>query len=250
MSSPNRTRQLARAFVTGTGLVPAPERLAALAEELGRPGLAARPIVARFPDGTLAQRYMIASASLDWTLTFVGESFDLARIPVDATGSNLDTLPIFANEAARVFRRCVDAFQVVPYRLSLVEEGLVTTELEEAFLTEAAKLAFRLPPIFQEAPPFEWDWRCCTRKEVYAGDLAELCNVIGTIKRVEGTMSGAAGPMPIRTLRVDAELNTVPNNTAQRFTADRMQAFYENGAAVVGALADELLQHVGWAGHV
>lgn len=246
MGCPNRLRQLARAIVGAQNLMPAPERMAELAGQVGRAEIAARPLLQRFPDGSMTQRYAVASPTLDWTLTWTGESFDFTRLPRDAEGTNLDPLNQFAEEAAHVFQLCVEAFQLVPHRFSLVEEGLVTPNPGDAFLTAAAQHVFRLPPIFEGTPPFEWDWRVCARRAYDFGLGEEPCNLIGTVKRLEGEMSGPAGRTPIRTLRIDAEINTAPENTNPRFTRERIAPFFTAAAGTVDGLINELLQHVHW----
>jgi hypothetical protein len=233
-----RTRLLARVFVDAQALqVPQDEALAFARGELG--GVMLGHALEPLPDGSNVERYVFISRERDRMVALLGGSFDYTVMPVDTTGTNLSDFAGFVKEASRVLALCADKFGRTPYRIALLQEGL----LREMPPEEMDGIAHRLLKVPQRAEGkalFEWDWRTASRERRKVGSSEEDINLILSLKRGSGVMSPVRGSrVTFDRVRVDIDVNTSHLDTRGRFDASRIDAFFAHAVEAHAQLAAE-----------
>jgi hypothetical protein len=236
-----RLRHYSRAFVDAQSLAPTGDDVARLGERLGHP-LVAMPVL---EPATMRQRVMLGWADFEWQLVILGDSFDLGHNGIGQNGANIGDVALFATEAASVFAAVAEHFGRVPHRLSLVQEGLLREMTAPQMDAVAARL-IRVPPSFAGPPaPFEWDWRCARHGTMRIGDTDEETNVLATVKRLSGNLMLEGAPAMFDRIRVDLDVNTVPNQTRGRFAREQMRQFFAEAVRAHEALDAEVSALIG-----
>lgn len=240
-----RVRQLARVFVDAQSLTPTPQELlrfseaVGLREKLSTPFL--MPVAVSDPLGG-SPRQAIASQQLDWQLALLGQSFDLTRLPTDATGSNMGDLADFARRAADILSATAQHFGRTPHRLVLIQNGILE-EMPSTRMDSIARRLLRLPDAFN-ANPFEWDWRCGRHGAMRLANADEETNVLATLKRQSGIMQApGAAAVAFDRIMVELDVNTSPANTRGRFPEGPTREFFALAAQEHVRLDKELSAH-------
>jgi hypothetical protein len=240
-----RTRQLARVFVDAQSLAITADQLpklieaARLTDRLSTPFVLPLPL----PDPNLpagsATRFALASASFDWQIALLSQSFDLTRLPTNLTGSNIGDLGEFAATAAAVLWELTQFFGRVPHRLVLVQSGMLG-EMPTKKMDTIARQLLRLPPSVEAAPPFEWDWRCASHGAFVLGDRNEETNVVTTINRRVGSIQSATDQTLFDRIHIELDINTSPSDTRGRFEKQDLEQFFTAAVDEHTRLAAEL----------
>jgi hypothetical protein len=240
-----RIRSLARVFVDAQALEVPPEDAVQFARNDLGGYLVGHGVEAPSDGGPQRERVVFISRDRGRLLTLLGSSFDYAALAIDATGSTLFDFPSFARDAARVLAMTCDRFGRVPFRIALVQEGLLGEMTDE----EMSKLGRRLlttPPRGKAGAIFEWDWKLATNERVAIAGVEEMCNLLVTIKRGSGVLNPMKGP-PVKfdRVRVDLDFNTSHANTRGRFDSARIGAFFDTAIGVHSRLAEEAQSLIG-----
>jgi hypothetical protein len=246
----NRIRYLARAFVDAQGVE---LTLATLGEFAGRAaGLAnwtPRPIV-EVTEGAPRERLALVSPA-GQVLAFLTVSLDFTSLPTDIHGSNLGTFEDFARMAGDILAQGLDLLGGRrAHRAALVQEGLLRATGPER-LDAIGRRLLQGPEIFfgDRRSPFEWDWRCATRRALAVAGGDEESNLIATVKRSSGQLQDPRSGTreDFDRIRLDLDVNTLPTNAAARFGANELREYFRAAEAAHSRLAGQMLDLLGEA---
>jgi hypothetical protein len=224
-----RIRYLARAYVDAQNLAVDRQAGAALSARIADPAFVPQGIGEVGANGVAQQRIALFSDS-GWQLALLSASFDVSLMPVELGPSTGADFAAFSRTAGRLLSICSQQFGRTPHRLALVQEGLLE-EMPERELGEIEGRLLRTPAIYNDPLPFEWDWRCASRRNLRISNRDEASFLISTVKRAAGVLQPPIGdPIPFDRIRVDLDVNTTPQDTTGRFNPDAIADFFERVA--------------------
>jgi len=200
--------------------------------------------------GAPITRYVLIAIAGEWQWQIVlGSRFQITRTAANPfSGANLGPFDEFLQTVGQ-YSDAVErkVFDKVPHRLATVQEGFLR-EMNVEEMSGIAERLMKLTRTYEGYDLTEWDW---------AGRGANAERV----RRTEGTdeygcydqeglrvCPSKAGEtsttLPLNRIRVDIDINTLPSNTEERFTGDRIRAFFEESVVWHRQLSEDLSDQI------
>ena len=228
-----KTRYLASAFVDAESITPSAENIAGLQGSLDDNKLIPTSVREQTPKGPVP-RIAFSDSNGEWLLALLSNRFDLTHFGTLPDGSNLGEFSDFCREATAKLTTSLNYFKRRARRLATVQEGLLP-DMSKKEMNKIASRLFELPTTYSKHLPFEWDWRAASHIERSFSDLTEPTNTIATIKRLTGTLPIATGNgqggQKFDRIRVDFDINTLPDDVTARFNESHIASFFEQAAS-------------------
>ena len=133
----------------------------------------------------------------------------------------------FAEDTKDFFSRILRHFKKKGHRLSILTSGVLREMTHEQLLKIYAKL-FRSLPFYEQAIPFEWNYRCVSKSEIQIGEASEQINVITSINRIKGQILEPSSVKQFERIEVGFDINTIAENKDNRFTAESFKDFFDS----------------------
>jgi hypothetical protein len=221
-------RYVAGAFVDASTLAPTAQDVTELLLQLGDNELLPSMVNTLSSIG-LGQRLTFQSADGLRYLLLGPNRFDVAHHAPLPLVHGLEDFRQFCLDARQMLGVVLEHFHRTPHRLVSVREGLDRDRTDQQ-KEDIANRLLRVPQLFVENRPFEWDWRCASHTRHDVGDESEEFNYIVTVKRATATLQGLnpVSSFPVNDcIYFEFDVNTAPGNTRERFTPDRVTSFFE-----------------------
>jgi len=243
----SKIRYLASVFVDAGSITASVRNITKLADALGDEKLL--PIIGMEPssDG-VSPRIGFHTENGEWRLLLVHDRLDWAHLPTDPDGTNLGDFATFCRNAVPKLTATLHCFERKAHRLAAVQEGLLP-EMPSSVMEDIARRLFYYPSIFSKYPPFEWDWRLASHIDRLICELIEPTNTLATIKRFSGSLLSGKNDERFRTqtfdkIRVDFDINTIPDNIVGRFEDRHIQDFFEKVHLWHGDFSSEIFSFI------
>lgn len=245
-----KLRYLASVFLDADSITATAENIAHLVKAFNSSNLL--PIGMQELAGASAiPRLAFASPEGDWQLRCSKNRFDLIHVPVSADGAKLGDFSLFCQEASSKLVTTLNYFQRKAHRLAAVQEGLLA-EFPKEEMEEIPQRLFHLPSTFIQHAPFEWDWRAVGIVARTFGKVSEPTNTIAAVKRWRGMISrkleGEIMQSQLDRIRVDFDINTLPENAVARFGESPIVDFFKEASAWHEQLSAELFAFISGRG--
>ena len=181
-------------------------------------------------------------------LVLLGKRFDFARVATDFGSSDLGDLSSFCQEAIPKLIAALDFFDRRAHRLAIVQQGFLP-ELSKPEMENVVKRIFQFPSIYKTHLPFEWDWRMASLVEREFSSFKEPTNTLVTIKRNPGTLLKGESEKPISEItidriRIDFDINTLPQNIKARFDNSHITSFFTQAISWHNDLSSEVFSYL------
>ena len=176
------------------------------------------------PAGPPQTRLRMSSSNNEWQLNFGSKRVQIAKNMLDQRGSNLGSVSDFCSDALDLYGRVFNIIKKKASRLAVVTTFLLKemtlNELQKAYLN-----LFHTTRSYAETPPIEWNWRSANRQSLDLDGFTDKINISTTAERVKGEISAPSGLAPLDRIRIRLDLNTIPENTENRFSMGHLAAF-------------------------
>lgn len=227
-----RLRYLASFFWDADSLIANPGDVSALLKELSPLNLL--PITVTEPSMTgPVTRMAFQTLNSEIRIIAAGKRLDVFKLPTDFTGTNMGTLDDFVSNSAKYFEICLGYFRRKGNRLALVQEG-VFSKLDEGELQAVCNRLFKLPDIYTDHSPFEWNWKnICKVPRTFNGKTENVNThahlsrgniILGSTSPTGLTLSGTQ----LDAIRFEFDLNTPHDNPNLRFDVSDVISFLKN----------------------
>ena len=225
-----KIRNLASVFVDAVAISLSGPALGRLLVDLDDDDLVSETIQEMGPAGPSTR--VLLRNQRDETLIILGSHrFDFARLGHPSTPEGFRS---FCTDSGSTLATLISHFDLKGHRLALVQEGFMA-EMSPESMTEVADRLVQRSPSFSGVEPFEWDWRVSIHVDRNFSGLTETTNTIVTAKRCSGSMrrGGPLGQDEQRfdRIRVDLDVNTIPDDNTPRFNADSVRDYFSEAHA-------------------
>ncbi len=241
-----RLKYLASVFVDADSIIANAENITLLLRTLNDEKLL--PVSLQEPSITGAvPRIAFATPSGERQLLLLGKRFDYTRLLVAEEMEEWGDFSIFCQQAGEKLITALNFFQRKAHRLAAVQEGLLH-DLPKEELEKITQRLFKLPPVFAQNIPFEWDWKSAAIITRSFGNVTEPTNTIATVKRWTGKIikkdDGEVIQSHLDRVRVDFDINTVADNVKARFEESHIRDFFKEAGSWHGRLSSELFAFI------
>jgi hypothetical protein len=227
-------RYLATAFVDAQSIIPDYQIITRLLETLNDNQLLPITVQEQSPMGVIPR---IGFSSPDGRTNFILGStrFDFFLQPQPIDIYNPDDFISFCERASSKLATTLEFFQRKSHRLALVREGNISG-LSSSKTDNIARQLMNFPPTYAQGDINEWHWRAATQSKRQFGEFNESLNIITTAVRQkiynisvqsEGVFQ-VSSSIPVDLIRVDFDINTLPEDSTARFGKDEILSFLEN----------------------
>lgn len=171
-------------------------------------------------------RFALQSQNKEWHINFGFNRIDIEKNPASVKGENLGSLIDFCDEAKDITKRILSKFPKKAKRLSLVTRVLLD-EMTEKKLNEVYKKLFKAPKIYNDNPPFEWNWRVVSHLNKKIQESEEIFNVITTLNRISAEVREGNSISSLDRIELNLDVNTIPQNNEYRFDFSKIESFLD-----------------------
>tara|TARA_R110002033_G_scaffold40631_4_gene81049 strand:- start:229 stop:975 length:747 start_codon:yes stop_codon:yes gene_type:complete len=171
-------------------------------------------------------RFALQSPNREWHINFGYNRIDIEKNPVGVKGENLGNLNDFCDDVKDIANRILSKFPKKGNRLSLVTRVLLD-EMPEKTLDEIYNRLFNSPQIYNENPPFEWNWRVVSHLDKEIQETNETFNVITTLNRISAQVREGNSVSSLDRVELNLDVNTIPQNNEYRFDYSKIESFLE-----------------------
>ena len=238
-----KIRYLASVYLDADSLVPTTDLVAAIHKSLGDERFTPTTVL-EDANGKKIARIGFVIPDIGWQLVLSGKRFDLSTQPTSMSGENMGVFSDFCKEAAIKLSSLLEFFERKARRMAVVREGLLP-EMNSKLLNEIANRTFKLPKIYVENPPYEWDWRNVSSFTRKFSNKDELVNTIVTMKRLRGKMGITSDDeSEFDRIRIDVDINTNQDVVLERFNLDDVKGFFDNAPVWHNEIEQEIIKHL------
>jgi hypothetical protein len=224
-----KLRYLASVFLDAESIEPSRASMTEVSALLGDDELMPALVEERSPAG-VRTRMGFRSSSGEWQLVLASQRFDFLQLPTDASGSNLGDFSEFCRRASTRLISVLGHYRRKGYRLAAVQEGFLP-DMSESDITSVGARLLRFPRAGADPTTVvEWDWRTVTRPRREFGQVTEPTNTIVTVKRMVAALTyrgGTDAQARKDRIRVDFDINTLPDDPRARFGPEEIAAFFD-----------------------
>jgi len=196
------------------------------------------PIIPSIPQ----MRFILHSTNNEWHIHFGIDRIAITKNMTDAKGNNLGTIEQFCTDAASFFFRILAKHPQQANRLALSSEVILKEMSEDKFNSVYTRL-FNPIPLHEKNRPVEWNSTMVSRMQKQVCSTDETLNFISTIGRA-GRLENQTPPIPIDRIFVKLDINTIPNNTKNRFKETEITVFYQNVCVWHNDLLNEIFEKI------
>ena len=238
-------RYLCSAFVDAASIDANPKIMSGLLKVLKDEQLEAATVLEQTDSGNIP-RILLRDNVRAWQIFFGSKRFDMTRLPSGPDKGKFEKFAAFCKHAGAILSTCLGYFQRNAHRLAAIQEGLLP-EMPESQMDDIARRILNMPPTFARRVPFEWDWRCASVNERIFARTRERTNTIAKIQRVTGTITrkdSEGRSEEFDRIRLDLDINTIPTETAARFSGQHIKGFFNKAGSWHKDLGEEVCQFV------
>lgn len=150
--------------------------------------------------------------------------------------TDLGSLAEFGGLADRCIRSVLDGQDINASRLALIVQS-IEAEMPEDELNRRFGVLFNPPEFFNANAPTEWTFRANARRNLNFGEIHEESNSIAKIERVQGQFAEGGGLLQeFDRIITEYDINTLPTNTAERFSPEVLRPFIDAASEIVRLL--------------
>jgi len=243
----DKIRYLASVFVDAHRVVATPPNVRAFLDALDDADLLPTTVQEIGLSGNVA-RMAFNSADGRSQLVLAGNRFDYSFQAATPEGSDLGSFATFCHEAETKLITAITHFKLRGTRLAAVQEGYLLQTADDGLDPVMARLMNR-PSTYRAGVLRDWTWRANVETKRRLGSLTEATNTITTVGLVPGyTVFGEQGAHVERfasdRIRLDFDINTVPENTVPRFNKSHVHTFFLNAPKWHDKLVDDMLGYI------
>ncbi|GAB6395524.1 MAG: hypothetical protein MdMp024_1836 [Bacteroidales bacterium] len=191
-------------------------------------------------------RFTLQSTNNEWNLNFGFDRIAITKNMTDAKGNNLGTIEQFCADASGFFTQILSKHSQQANRLALSSD-IILKEMPESMLYDIYTKLFNPIPLHADNKPVEWSSMTVSRMQKQVCSTNEDFNFISTIRRRNGLINQNP-PIPLITIdriSINIDINTIPNNTKNRFGENEIVKFYKNNIYVWhNDLLSEILEKI------
>ncbi len=240
----SKIRYLASVFVDARHAVATPKDVGTLLAALDDDRLLPTTIQEVGPGG-ITQRIAFNSADQSILLALTGTRFDYSYQATSPLGNSLGNFKEFCHDADQKLNIALAHFKLRGNRLAAVQEGY----LPEMSLAESQKIAsnlLKVPPTYSDKAIREWSWRINSTMRRKVNSQNESMNMIVAAGNMRGYafLPGTTQNLErvdVDKIRVDFDINTLPENVAARFNKIHVHSFLSNVPIWQEEFVDEIL---------
>lgn len=168
--------------------------------------------------------FSLESSSKEWKISFLNSRILIEKKPTNIKGTNLGEFSVFCDEVTSILDKIFNYMPQKACRLSVASSFLLRT-MSEIQLHKLYELLFKAPEIYQNNPPFEWDWRSVAQLEKEILGEKEQLNFITEIKRLTGEIHNDNEAEVFDGIRLSFDINTSQKNLTGRFDLSHVVDF-------------------------
>ena len=184
-------------------------------------------------------RIRLSNSINEWEIMIGSQRISIKKNLTDPKGNNLGELDKFCSDITDFSGRILNNYRKKANRLALTTE-FILKEMTEPDLLKVYLNLFKPPQFYKDTPPFEWNTRFASKKQIEFENLKETLNVLTSISRVRGEIGTKEEVIPIDRIQIGFDINTIQENSDERFEFLHLVSYYE----CVLKLHNELLKEV------
>ncbi len=188
-------------------------------------------------------RFSLNSPNNEWSISFRSNRIDIEKNQIDAKGNNIGNIEAFCDDVIDILLKILKKYPQKANRLALAS-NLVLKEMTSKALDEIYPKLFNPTQTYLDNKPIEWNFRTASRVNKKINNQDESLNFIIEIGRFTGQMNFNQSIVPLDRIAINPDLNTIPNNTKNRFDEADITSFYQEVHIWYNELLNEFIEKI------
>ncbi len=236
-------RYLCSAYVDAGSVTADPKLMTDLRDALGDESLETLTVGEKI-GSEIKTRILLRRGDESWRLFIGSERFDVSGLGTKLNKGKVGSLNTFCKNAGATLNTCLKLFERKAHRLASVQEGFLR-EMPESELNGIAGRLFKMPTVFADQLPFEWDWRCASRIKRTFGRKTQETNTLATIKRVQGLIGNISDKdIQMDRIQINLDINTIADDTSPRFIDESVTGFFNKAGGWHKSFSQEIMDFI------
>jgi len=169
-------------------------------------------------------RLNMSSPDNQWNITFLSQKIHIEQnCNPDQPPNTMDN---FSDEVKKFAKKIFQYLGRKSCRLAFIVNAILEEKTVEE-LQECYNKLFIPLPTYRTAPPFEWNNRSISQKEMLLAGATERVNIITEIKRMKIQLKLDSGIKTNDRLLFQYEFNSAAENKDTRFDAEQFESFMD-----------------------
>lgn len=188
-------------------------------------------------------RFALQSQNNEWHIRFGIKRIDVIKNATDGKGNNIGQIEEFCSTSSEIFTKIFSKHLQKANRLGL-SSNVLLEEMSEEKLNGIYNKIFNPIQLYTENKPLEWNSRVNSRIPKIVNTFSEQINFISEINRESGLLNIDQNLVPIDRIAINLDINTIPNNTENRFGEVEITNFYKNIPTWHNELLDNIIEKI------
>jgi hypothetical protein len=188
-------------------------------------------------------QFALQSPDNEWNIRFGVDRIDISKNATDKKGSNIGTIEQFCADVTDNFLKIISKHTQKANRIALSSNVFLKEIAEDE--SQAVYLKFLKPiKIYSENIPNEWTSKMVARVPKQLNSTIEIFNFITDISKINGHFNLNKESIPVDRIAINMDINSIPNNTINRFGEAEIIDFYKNSPVWHNEVTGEILNKI------